>query len=132
MILALLTWSIYKDHARTINLVLVILCLAGLTMNMILRWRIMNRRTRRILTWIYLIFINFAYGYTIVIKEHRPFNLSVLLASVLLSGLFVALMWHPEGDEKPLGYDNSLGTKFLTWLDECVRSLKRRHGEEEQ
>lgn len=122
--------GIYIDHARQINLILILACIAGLTTNMIVRWRIVNRRTRRILSWIYAIFLNFAYGYIITIQQHRPFNPSVLIATVCLTGLFISMLWHPDGDEKRMFEDNSLGSRILIWIDHHVRALKARRGKE--
>lgn len=118
------SYSLYEDYARQINIVLLALCLGGLVANMIVRRPHLMRRTRRVLGWIILIFINFVYGYSIAIREHRTFNASVLVATLLLAGLLVALLWHPDGDEKPPPYDGAVTSRFLLWLDERVRVYK--------
>lgn len=123
--MTIIVWNVYSDHARTVNLILLMLCIAALTVNMITRWRYMNRRTRRILCWVYAILLNVAYAFTFVIREHRSNNPSVPIASILFTGLLISLLWHPRGDEKRLLDDHSLGSRFLFWVDKRVRAFKR-------
>lgn len=123
----MLPWSLYTDYARQFNMIMLILVIAGLTANMIVRRHKMLRRTRRIFGWIFALLINFTYGYAISIQNHRPFNLSVGIGSFLLIGTVLAIAWHPEGDETHPPHDGSLPERFMEWLDQKVRDYKTRH-----
>ena len=74
--------------------------------------------------WVYFIFCNFIYGTSIAIKEERPFNWSIVLATILFAGLFLSVLWHPPGDDHLPPEDGSLGTRLLLWLDGRVRRAK--------
>lgn len=120
-------WSLYRDNARWINMVMLIACVAALTANMIVRRNNIPRRARRITAWVYALLINVVYGYSISIQEHRHFNWSVGLGTILLVGTLASILWHPPGDNKPPPYDGALTSRFMFWLDGKVRRYKTRH-----
>lgn len=123
----MVVFGIYTDHARAINMILLGLVVAALTANMIIRRNYLNRRTRRILGWLFLILINFIYAYSISIQDNRPYNASVGIASILLLGTIFAIAWHPPGDDKTPPHDGAVTSRFMFWLDRKVRAFKSRH-----
>lgn len=123
--LLIFIWSFYFNHARVFNMVMLVIVVAGLTANMIVRRQQIARRTRRIMGWIYAFMLNVVYGYAISIHEHRPFNWSVGVGTVLLIGIFASIMWHPRGDDKPPPHDGAVTSRFMFWLDRRVRTAKR-------
>lgn len=119
--------NLYMDHARVFNMIMLGLVVAALTANMIVRRNQINRRTRRILGWLFLLLINFIYAYSIAIQDNRPYNASVGIASVLLLGTVIAIIWHPPGDSKVPPHDGAVTSRFMFWLDRKVRAFKSRH-----
>lgn len=120
-------WVWYLEHARGINFLLLVLIIAALTANIIARRKKANRRTRRIMMWIYAIFLNFAYGTADNLHDHVRVNPPVLVGTALLAGLLVAILWRPEGDDETPPHDNAIGTRFSLWLDHKVLEYKSRH-----
>lgn len=122
------TW--YLEHARALNFGLLVLIIAGLTANIVARRKKAHRRARRIMMWIYLIFLNFAYGTADNLHDGIRINPPVIVATGLLAGLLIAILWRPDGDDAKPPDDGALGTKFTLWLDHKVREYKTRHGKE--
>lgn len=116
----------YLDNARVINFVLLILVIAGFTMVILVRRDRATRRTRRVMMWIYLIFVNFAYATADNLHDKIRVNPPVVVSTILLVCLGLAMLWQPEGDDKFPPNDGSLGTRLLEWFDSKVRAYKAR------
>jgi hypothetical protein len=122
----------YTGHGRTINMILLVLIIAGYTTNMIVRRDKTIRRTRRIGGWLFMMMCNFVYAYSFSIREHRPYNAAVGISTVIMLGTIVAIIWHPDGDNRPPPNDGAWTNRFMFWLDERVRSFKARHRKEKR
>lgn len=116
----------YTDNARLINFVLLIAVIAGFTTVILTRRRKATRRVRRVMMWVYLIFINFAYGTADNLRDGIRVNPPVVVATFLLAGLLVSLAWRPDGDDKLPPDDGSVGSRFIEWVDSHVRAYKAR------
>lgn len=120
----------YVENARAVNFILLIGVIAGLTATIIVRRQKATRRVRRIMMWIYLIFVNFAYGTADNLHDHIRINPPVIVSTLLLVGLLGSILWTPPGDDERPPHDGAFGTRFTIWLDNKVVRYKTRHGKE--
>ena len=116
----------YLDNARLINFVLLIAVIAGITTIILVRRDKATRRTRRVMMWIYLIFINFAYATADNLHDNIRINPPVVLSTILLVCLGASMIWQPDGDDRYPPEDGSVGSRLIKWLDLKVRAYKAR------
>jgi hypothetical protein len=118
----------YLDNVRMVNLLLLVAAITCLTANFVARRPKIIRRTRRILIWIYLIFVNMCYAVILNIKDDVRVSIATTIFTILLIGLVGAIIWKPEGDDKLPPDDGAWASRFALWLDERIVRYKTRHG----
>jgi hypothetical protein len=109
---------------RLIAMVLVALGIALMTHTIVTRRDTTPRRVRRVIMWLYFILLVVGYGLGWAFAHEVVVNPAVYWMTTGLLGLVASLVWHPEGDDELPPRDNSIGTKFLRWLDKRVKRQK--------
>lgn len=115
------------EHLRLINCILAGLCVAAMTFGMVIRRHSMPRRIRRISAWVFLIILNIAYGSGYLYSNGNDVNPPAVTMLLVLCGLGIAMIWHPEGDELTPPHDGALTNRFMLWFDGRVRRYKAEH-----
>lgn len=119
---------------RWFNLAFAVMALSGLTMNMIVRRERINRRTRRLMFWVYGLFLYTAYGSGVSIQNDAPITSVTYLITIVLFGFILALIWHPDGDDLKPPNDGSIGQWFFNLFNHVglqVKGYYNRHYQED-
>lgn len=116
------------DYIRLLNCVIAAGCVAAMTAGLLIRRHKLTRRVRRI-SWVFHLFlVNIAYGSGYLYSKHDiPINPPTVTTMLILCILVIALIWHPDGDDKLPPDDGALTNRFMVWFDGWVRSTKARH-----
>lgn len=119
--------GVMDPHIRIIALILLVLCIAGLTATIIGRRDKATRRVRRITMWIFAFMVICAYGIGDNITDEIRVSATIYATAGCFFGLLVSIVWHPKGDDKLPNEDGALGSRFIIWLDRRVRQYKANH-----